>query len=271
MKALSIVAVAACLSFTMSVSAQTEGQAQSAVENSMIIMSDDGSGAGPRVMTMSSNTGSLGGLTMRGNGTTFNFDSSGGTDPFSLAQNSDVQKEIELVDYQLDQIEEINQEFSKRMQERMAELRDEQGNLRLDNASDLAEWSQKIAAEKRKRMQEVFLPHQLDRLQQISLQNQLKRRGQSGLLNDAKVKEQLGITDEQQKAISERAEKVQKKLEEDIERLREKARESILEELNSDQRKKLKEMMGDRFQSNTNTNDFSQRIKRIRQGRQSDN
>lgn len=190
----------------------------------------------------------------------FSFGGGPMSDAFSLANNPDVQKEIELLDDQQKQLNAINEDFSKRIQEEMGSLVN--GNVSPERGKEIGELIKKLNEEKRQKMEGVLLPHQFTRLRQIAFQQQMKYQGDANAIMSEKVAEELGITEDQKKKLSERADELKKELEEKIARLKEETRESLMEELTSEQREKLKEMMGGAF--DLKTPEFPQRIRRSR-------
>lgn len=233
-------------------------------ESRMIIASDDGSGAMPQVAIMSSDGAGFGDMVFSTDvAGTFH---GGAPDVFSLAQNRSVQKEIELVDDQLEQLKEINADFSKRMKEHMKSLQDDKGNFDISRAKELSESIKKINEEKQARMRDVFLPHQFERLRQISLQTQMKRSGETNMLANKEVVEALGLTDKQIKKLKEKAKELKSEMEEKVKRMKEEAREELFDELTSDQRKKLESLLGNDFELKTPS--FRDRMQRIRNRQQ---
>lgn len=190
----------------------------------------------------------------------FSFGGGPMSDAFSLANNPDVQKEIELLDDQQKQLNAINEDFSKRIQEEMGSLVN--GNVSPERGREIGELIKKLNEEKRQKMEGVLLPHQFTRLRQIAFQQQMKYQGDANAIMSEKVAEELGITEDQKKKLSARADELKKELEEKIARLKEETRESLMEELTSEQREKLKEMMGGAFE--LKTPEFGQRIRRPR-------
>jgi hypothetical protein len=184
------------------------------------------------------------------------------SDAFSLANNPDVQKEIELLDDQLKQLNSINADFSKRIQEEMGNLVN--GDISPDRGREIGELIKKLNQEKQTKMEGVLLPHQFARLRQIAFQQQMKFQGDANAIMSDKVAQELGLTEEQKKKLAARAEELKKELEEKIAKLKQETRESLLGELTGEQREKLKEMMGGAF--DLKTPEFGERIRRTRSG-----
>ncbi len=231
---------------------------EAGVQSRMVIASDDGSGAMPQIAVMSMSADGVAGDFVWGG----SFEGMPAPDIFSLAQNNGVQKEIELVDEQLDQLKEINEEFSKRIQEQMKSMRAENGSFDIGRAKDLSEMIRKLNEEKNTRMQQVFLPHQFDRLRQISLQTQMRRSGETSMLSNQEVVEALGLTEEQTQNLKKKAKELKAEMEEKIKEMKDKAREELFEELTREQRDKLKSMLGNDFELKTPS--MQERIQRVR-------
>lgn len=264
MKRTALLAMCAVV-FSLPVNAQQvdeEVVEEGGVQSRMIIASDDGSGEMPKIAIMSS------GFDGTSEFVWGDVEGMPAPDIFSLAQNNGVQKEIELVDEQLDQLKQINEDFSKRIQDQMKAIRDDKGNFDIGRAKDLSEMIRNLNEEKNSRMQEVFLPHQFDRLKQISLQTHMKRSGESSMLTNQEVVEALGLTEKQQKKLKERAKELKAEMEKKIQELKEEAREELFEELTRDQRETLESLLGDDFELKSTS--MRDRLKRVR-GRQKSN
>lgn len=225
---------------------------ESRIESSMVIASADESGEMAEVQVFSSS----------GDGMPMVF--GGGMlpppDVFSLANNSSVQREIELVDEQLEQIREINRDFSARISGQIGELT--RGGMSPEKGRDLSALIQDLNEQKKAKMESVLLPHQFDRLRQIALQTQMKRSGDAATLSSDQLVEALGISAEQQEQIQNKAEQLKQDMEKRIAEMKQQAREELLGELTREQRAKLKEMMGNDF--DLKTPDFRERVRRVR-------
>jgi DNA anti-recombination protein RmuC len=66
-------------------------------------------------------------------------------------------------------------------------------------------------------------------------------------LNDKKLAEELGMTEEQLEKLKERAKELSSELQKKIQELREETQQTLLKELSKDQREKLQEMTGSKF------------------------
>lgn len=221
---------------------EEEGAEVDFERSSVIIATDDGSGPMPEIEFMSLDANGPGNFVM---GSTTNMPA---PSVFSLAQNRGVQKEIELVEEQLDQLQAINKEFSSRIQEQMELIQGSKGNFDIGNAKKFAELIKSLSDEKDARMEEVFLPHQLERLKQISRQTHMKNRGDQVIFSNQEVIDALGLSEEQQQKLKEKAKELKKEMEEEVRELKAKARDELLGELTRKQREKLKSMLGNDFE-----------------------
>ncbi len=180
-------------------------------------------------------------------------------DGLSMIGNSQFQEELNLVPEQKDQIKQLNKDFSKRMSDF---FKGDGGRINLEDPSAIKDFLAEIKETKAAKIKEILLPHQIERLKQISLQSEMKMRGDSAALTGKKLAEALDIDDEQKKKIEEKAKELKTQLQKDIEKLKEKARSVLLDELSSEQRKKLESMLGEQFQFKQSS--FNDRIQRIR-------
>lgn len=245
----------------MSIPAMTVGQEEivepaPVIESQMIVASRNSEDGMPEIQFFSAGDGVAGEMVFTGG-------MMHSQDIFSLANIAGVQKEIELVDDQMNQIREINQEFSQKISERVKELTS--GGLKPERGGELGNLIKELNEQKNARMEGVLLPHQFDRLRQISLQMQMKNNGEASTLADEKIAAELGLTDEQKELLKARSEEIKKELEDKIAKLKEKAKEDLLGVLTRDQRQKLDEMTGAKF--DLPTPNFRDRVRQMRRPR----
>ena len=167
-------------------------------------------------------------------------------DSFSMLNNPSVQKDLQLVDEQLEQIQDINKEFGERIREKLDEMRDENGNLNIQGGGGFSELISDLKSQQRQQIEDILLPNQQDRLKQVARQMKMKRMGSQRAITELLAKE-LGISDDQRRKIEEKSKKLQSELEAQIATLKAKAKKDLLQELSQDQRKKLEDLLGDEF------------------------
>ena len=153
----------------------------------------------------------------------------------------EVIEELGLAEDQVEQLRGLQQEARNTMRE-VFRGRGEEGfdwnAVREEMAAKTKEMEEKINSE-------ILLAHQVERLEQIVLQSRAQR-GTTNALES--VKEKLDISDEQMERIQAKAEEAQKEFQEAIAKAREAMEESIKSELSSEQRRKLEEMLGEKFE-----------------------
>ena len=105
----------------------------------------------------------------------------GGGGTLNLVQQQEVQKEIELTQDQLDQLQElgntIRDEIRDKMQSSFQGLRDLSDDERQARMNEIRTQFEEINKDAEARMQKVLMPHQFERLKQIEVQSRLQRGG----------------------------------------------------------------------------------------------
>jgi hypothetical protein len=104
------------------------------------------------------------------------------------------------------------------------------------------------------RLASILLPHQLDRLKQISFQRNEQNRGISSMLLSKEIAEELGIDEEQQEKLKQRAEELKKEFDEKVAALKSDMRKELLQELTPEQRQKIDQMTGDKYEFKEGSN-----------------
>ena len=172
----------------------------------------------------------------------------------SLLGQEAVQKELELVEDQLEFINDIRDRQREGMRELFMGARDRFQGMSDDERRKAFEDIQKKMQESNKELEaealEELLPHQTARLKQLLAQAQTRRNGgpTSGRLSEGLI-EELGLTDKQVEELKAKAEEVSAKLKEKVAKLQAQAQEEIFSSvLSKDQHAKYKELMGDSFE-----------------------
>ncbi len=179
-----------------------------------------------------------------GFGGPFGLAMGGSGDSFSLLNNPSVQKDLLLVDDQLEQIQEINKEFAKKIKEQLGEIKDEQGNFSFNPGANLGELIRDLKQQQQQEIEKILLPNQQQRLKQVARQMKMKRLGTSRLLTE-QLAEELDLSEQQQERIRTRAKELQEEMNRKVAELRENAWQQLIQELSSGQRRKLEELIGD--------------------------
>ena len=158
-----------------------------------------------------------------------------------LLADKAIRSELEVVDYQYEQIKTLGGEIQKRVGEQLR-------SLDVKNPKDLSSTIRKITQSVQEDFEGVLLPHQLARLRQLAVQKQMRRRSVVDVLTTDPLATKLEITDEQKKDLKAAEREIEEELAREIAELRKKARKKLLSKLNSSQRKQLEEIVGEDFQ-----------------------
>ena len=151
-----------------------------------------------------------------------------------LLGREDVQKELELVDDQIQQLQSLRDNSD--MRDAFTQLRDLPQEERMTKMRELMESAQKKSQDK---IDEILLPHQNERLKQLTYQFQM--RGGGGLAASDDIAKELGITDEQRDKLREKARQLELQL-------RKKLQEELIKELTPQQQAKVKDLVGEPFE-----------------------
>lgn len=184
-------------------------------------------------------------LAQRGGPGGFGFGGGGGA--IGLLENEDVRKELEIVDEQVDKLTELRDKLREEMRSQFQGFRDLSEDERRSRFEEMRGKMEERAKEMQKEVDEILLPQQRERLAQISLQQRLQRAGTVDGLTSGELADELGITEEQKKAMQEAAQAAEKELQEKIAKARAEARDKILETLTTEQKEKIKKMLGSEF------------------------
>lgn len=174
------------------------------------------------------------------------------TNELSLLGNEKIQEELELVDDQIEEIQELGDEMRDSMREMFSGLREKASGAsneeRREMWGEMQEEMQTRYKELQPKIESVLLPAQVQRLAEIKMQATVRRSG--GLTSERgsqALKEQLDITDEQLEAMKEKAAKVRESLTAKIAKLRKEAEAEVLSVLDTEQRDKYNELMGEAY------------------------
>ena len=165
-------------------------------------------------------------------------------DPNRLVFNSGVRKDLELDDQQVKELEAIQKEFEVKVQNNLKRAH-EGGKF---DSKKWKEIMQRMNKERKLALGAVLLPHQSKRLKQISTQMLMQSRGDANALVGSVLAKELDIDEDQKKHLKKRSAELNQELQKEIAALKEKYREKLIRELKPEQRKKLKEMVGEKFE-----------------------
>ena len=164
-------------------------------------------------------------------------------EPAQLVQHRHIQRELELDKDQIKEIASIEKNYKQRIQDTI-KRRSENRNI---NPKQWNDSIMQIYRERNSAIGAVLLPHQEKRVKQISTQLAIKKSGDFNALTAPLIATELGIDAEQRKRIHRKSSELQRKLEDEIVKLKAKLKDELLQELSPAQRKKFKEMVGEKF------------------------
>jgi hypothetical protein len=178
---------------------------------------------------------------------------------YLLRGNQQIIEDLELVGFQYKELMQVQEDMRTGMRDLVQKINAVKGEERERLINE-------FYGQFRKRVDEILLPHQAKRLRQIAIQSTVVREGkinENGLLNHPAVIAEVGISPEQLKKMNEVAKQEAEKIQKELEKMREEARTNVLEILSDQQRKKLEEVIGVRF-------DFQSEYERSKRGQDRD-
>jgi hypothetical protein len=167
------------------------------------------------------------------------------TDSMTLIQNAEVQREIDLVEKQRQDVQQLHADFQAKILKLALSYRHQE--IDSVKVNRLSNEMKQLREEQRSRLKEILLPHQLERLQQISVQQTIELGGLIGALSNKLVAADLGLTIPQIERLRTRSVELNQELIEQIKRLKEDASEKLLAELTPEQNEKLKALTGAKY------------------------
>jgi hypothetical protein len=161
-----------------------------------------------------------------------------------LRSHSPTRTEIDVLDYQEQQLNEIVENYNRQI----AELGREPGLKVNERASKIQELYDNTDHE----LNAALLPDQRKRLQQVALQSFGIAQGQevfpiANLLGNSQVRSYLGIDTETAKKMRLKMQEENQKLLQEFAALREQANQAVLDVLSASERKKLEDLLGAPF------------------------
>lgn len=194
------------------------------------------------------------------------FGGFGGGGSLELLAREDVQKELELLDDQIAEIEEAREDQRDAVREAFSGFgrggnrgggnRDRQGGGDRgqrqggeDRFARFREMREKMEKQVKESIDKILLPHQSKRLTQLSLQRSLRGGAAqaAAALSSGDLAEDLKVSESQGEKLQEKARSIEEKLRKEIAKLRKKAQEELVGSLTPAQQREFKEMVGKPF------------------------
>ena len=167
---------------------------------------------------------------------------SGGS-AMDLLGDPKVRGELDMADFQYENLKSLNSDIRKRMADQFR-------SLDFSNPKGIGEQVRQIRDRAEKELKDVLLPHQMTRLRQLGAQSQLRRRSLADILTSEPLRSELEISDSQETELKESEKEIEKELAEEIAKLRAEARNKLLSKLKRSQRKQVEEIFGEIFEFN---------------------
>ena len=194
------------------------------------------------------------------------FGGFGGGGSLELLAREDVQKELELLDDQIAEIEEAREDQRDAVREAFSGFgrggnrgggnRDRQGGGDRgqrqggeDRFARFREMREKMEKQVKESIDKILLPHQSKRLTQLALQRSLRGGAAqaAAALSSGDLAEDLKVSESQGEKLQEKARSIEEKLRKEIAKLRKKAQEELVGSLTPAQQREFKEMVGKPF------------------------
>ena len=194
------------------------------------------------------------------------FGGFGGGGSLELLAREDMQKELELLDDQIAEIEEAREDQRDAVREAFSGFgrggnrgggnRDRQGGGDRgqrqggeDRFARFREMREKMEKQVKESIDKILLPHQSKRLTQLALQRSLRGGAAqaAAALSSGDLAEDLKVSESQGEKLQEKARSIEEKLRKEIAKLRKKAQEELVSSLTPAQQREFKEMVGKPF------------------------
>ena len=169
-----------------------------------------------------------------------------------LLENDGVRDEIEMLDYQFEEIKNSSHEVSAEMTEAIRDWVNQPDNL---NAGLIKKRLRRIRENAEAKLDELVLPQQQTRLRQLLMHGRLMREPTDRVLTTGAVADELELSERQIKDLRSKWREIEKKLSKDIAELRAKARKELSRHLKPDQQQKFDELFGEDFRFTENESD----------------
>jgi hypothetical protein len=177
-----------------------------------------------------------------------------------LGFSSELRKELEIVDDQVESVKELAQEYQKEMMDFYRGNRELQTELQDLYQSGKHEEARELSLEYQEKQREfndgfmnkaagTLLPHQVDRLKQISKQQRVKTMNQfqDEFGVTSALADEIGLSEQEKKRLLDAIKAARKAYYEEVEAAKKKANAVIMAALTTEQQEKLRGIIGDPY------------------------
>ena len=161
-------------------------------------------------------------------------------------ENQKIRKEIDMVDYQYDDLKNSGKLIYQQMVEQIRIVLAEQAVGDIDPKSLVRDISE-IRAQAEGELDKVLMPEQTRRLHQIVIQSWLKRDKIVNVVTSEQVAKELGVSETQKSELRKEWKAIEQKMNEEIEAIKAKARKEFVGKLDRNQQRKFNDLVGEDF------------------------
>ena len=159
----------------------------------------------------------------------------------SMLQNGDVRKEIGMEDYQFEELQTRAKELRQSMVE---DVREALSGQRREPAQ-LVEMVGRVKDRYDRELRKSVLPHQIERLRQVGFQRLIRERDIAQVITADPFRSELDLDEDDVEKIREKGLELRQEFERKVAELRKETFEKLLDELDEDQQKTVKDMLGE--------------------------
>jgi hypothetical protein len=177
-----------------------------------------------------------------------------------LGHSTDLQKELEIIDDQVDSVKKLAQDYQQAMMDfsmkngqKMKDVQkliaDGEHEVARKLSEEFQQMHQDMSNEYMEKAKETLLPHQIERLLQISKQQRVKsmNRFSDEFGIPAALADEIGLSKEEKEKLIETIKEARKKYYAEVEVLKNEANEKIMGALTSEQQEKMREILGETY------------------------
>ena len=171
-----------------------------------------------------------------------------------MLDNDGVREEIEMLDYQYEDLKKFSQQIHDRMADQIRDVIQRQSTGDVDSR-ELVDQLVSIRDRAEAELDQSLLPTQQKRLRQLLMQGRLLREPLIRVVTTAPIADELELTDSQKESLKAEWKEIEQKMNADIAKLRARARKELAAKLKGPQKKKFEDLFGADYQFKANPDD----------------
>jgi len=173
----------------------------------------------------------------------------------SFLANPEIQKDVELLPEQVEQLEALQTEAGEVFEKLFSAIQEDLRELSAEEQKKLVRKTHGQAQEKLRAINDkayqILLPHQVKRLEQILVQQKIRSGGTKALLDSEFFRDRVGLTDDEVSALRKKEKEVIEQRQKEIAEIKEKAWADVLSVLPKEKQEKFESMIGETFRMPT--------------------